>query len=561
MAKRYNTVRECPWCGKMPPAGAPTCKCGMTLPKTSDFEFGLKYLEPAGTSTDDIGMLFAQTCKRAVDGDESVVAELIEGRRYAENPDRWIKSKDGLSILKDAVSHRYKWAEYCLGYLYFKGIGGVLKDYDRSKKLMLSAATSDPVVCVYALRHVCMCYFDGVAGFKRDVDKAYSYYRKIYLNNLKWKTLADMLNRTDLCKNDKFEIGGIPDDDVNLRKKNFEPYLFVETKFDKDGAGGFSFASQTDGRQLMCLIMEATKSFKAKFPKVRYIHNSDLVFLFDEWNELLGNFGYSYSQYSYSLDHEDRPGRRLGWIRDGNGCACFPLLPSDGLKGRGLAFRDVYYYDSMWLGRIIGYDQVLFTNYKDYLNAIAKKADGVKPEDDHGLNLIRRTIVPLYFSYMRRYILSDRKAGVVLWDGSIQKECNAKFADIPILLENGNAKRSAQTSRKVASSKGSTSGLSEKTNQKAEKKEEEAKKKEERAQTRLGCGCLTVIVALVCLVIWGPDWFAGNVAGDILGKIRGVSWDLITLVWIFVSGIAKLMWQHWIISGIIILLFLVYGIK
>lgn len=93
------------------------------------------------------------------------------------------------------------------------------------------------------------------------------------------------------------------------------------------------------------------------------------------------------------------------------------------------------------------------------------------------------------------------------------------------------------------------------------REEKEAKKKEERAQTRLGCGCLTVIIALVCLVIWGPDWFAGNVAGDILGKIRGVSWDLIMLVWIFVSGIAKLMWQHWIISGIIILLFLVYGIK
>lgn len=477
MAKRYDTVRMCPWCGNVPGASDAKCKCGMIMPKASDFEFGLKYLGrtslASGATGDNVGEHFSQTCKAAVSGDEKAVKTLVVGDSFLNSPELWAHCNEGLSIVKEASDKGFKWATYCLGHFYFKGIGAVEKDYSKAKQLMLSAAVADPVVCVRALQHVCMCYFDGVAGFERDVDRALEYYQRIDRTNswFGWATLAMMLDRTDLCKNDKFSICDgsgrslISGDDFYERKKNFEWYFARETQFCNEGPFGFSFSSQTDSRQLMCLIKEACKTFKRRCAEVvgpdqlgmvlqfendqsrlKWL-NCMKLYMFDNWNGLVARYEKQLEKIGRARAEEhinDYLGNRLKWVREGEACAALPHV--GGWKGRGLAFKDVYFYDSIWLGRKMGYDLILFSNLNDYLKIIQEKLDNYEGD----LKIIRM-IVRHYFKYLRRYILSDRKAGVVLWDGSIQTECNASCNNVPVVITKS-ASLAAKKNTKVSSS-------------------------------------------------------------------------------------------------------------
>lgn len=74
-------------------------------------------------------------------------------------------------------------------------------------------------------------------------------------------------------------------------------------------------------------------------------------------------------------------------------------------------------------------------------------------------------------------------------------------------------------------------------------KEEKERIAKEKSETRQGCGCLLVIIAFICLVIWGPEWFMDTWYGKALFWIRTVVWSIVTTIAALVCAIFQFAWE------------------
>ena len=449
MAKRYDTVSECPWCGNVPAAGDAKCKCGLVLPKPSDFEFGLEYYDASHVSGSKHNMvkLFGEICHAAVGGNETNMKYVLRGNRGLEDPNEWKDTPGALKAVMAAADKGFKWAKFCLGYFYFHGWFGLERDYAKAKTLMYAAGNTkeDPVTSWRAFQHLCMCRFDGVGGVERDVDKAVYWLMKLKKTNLEeyYKTVCMMLNRTDLCRSGEFRTEswgrGWPkgskswDKERSLMKAIWTPKKgFVDEgtkKKSKEEYSGlkeepFSFMDQVDMRQLNALFEEA----RVRFGKYSKPAN--------------GKIGATYKVL----------------VRAAHGGY------QDEYETSEMFFYDLKYYDTVYLKHRLLFDHYLFGNLDAYFKRLKAIEYSCRYYNGHGYDIIKKNMpIDLGFyqfsKFLRRYILSDRKAGVILWDGSVQKECNAKTANVPISIEGSKTgSGSPSTNKNSSSSKTSTTG-------------------------------------------------------------------------------------------------------
>jgi len=413
MAKRFSTVSTCPWCGSVPPVSATVCSCGVVLPKCSDFEFGVRY---ADASKDDVRSKFGNLCQSAVDGEETAVKEILLGNSGLCDAEAWAKEPDGLKIISEVADKGFKWGKYCLGYFFFHGVASLKKDISLAKSLMLSAGRTkeDPITCSRAFQHLCMCRFDGVGGFDRDVDKAMYWLLKLRNSSiaLYYKTVCEILNRTDLCAKSAFVTGstveGWPTDWKVQRKlvksvfKKPKEYLDCWERRNNE-VDLFTFGPQMDMRQFNCLMEEATNNFKKKNSKTP----------FEKLRELPSRCCFPRrGDLAYTTSRE----------KDDDACLCF---------------RDFKYWDNVVLDTSIPVDHLLFGDISRYCEMLSEATYTYKNSGgyishpnvflSHHVELIES-----YFRFVRRYILSDRKGGVRLWDGSTQSAVNASSLNIKV---------------------------------------------------------------------------------------------------------------------------------
>ena len=462
MAKRYDTVSECPWCGNVPAAGETRCSCGLVLPKPSDFEFGLEFYDASHVSgpKHDMVKFLGGICHEAVRGNETYMQYVLTGKCGLEDPNEWKNNPGTLKAVKAAADKGFKWAKFCLGYFYFHGWFGLERDYAKAKTLIYAAGNTkeDPVTSWRAFQHLCMCRFDGVGGVERDVDKAVYWLMKLKKTNLEeyYKTVCMMLNRTDLCRSGEFRTEswgrGWPkgskswDKERSLMKAIWTPKKgFVDEgtkKKSKEEYNGlkeepFSFMDQVDMRQLNALFEEA----RVKFGKYSKSAN--------------GKIGVTYKVLV-----------RSGYV----GCC------EDKYETYEMFFYDLKYYDTVYLKHRLLFDHYLFSDFDAYfkkLKAIEYSCVNYNYPSQSAYHNVKHNIpIDLGFcqfsKFLRRYILSDRKAGIILWDGSVQKECNAKTANVPISIEVSKKGSGVQSANKKSSSSKTTFAGSKTNNSKAQ---------------------------------------------------------------------------------------------
>ena len=344
---------------------------------------------------EDIETGFALLCKAAAGGSIMARKWLWCGQAGLASWNGWSNAPHGFEILKACADKGWRWAQYYLGRMYYEGVG-VDKDFELGKQLVLAAAEPFEGIDLptdeinggdqdlhgfwAAKRRVCLCYFDGLFGFEQNIDLAIEYFYRLTFGSMRevdWEYVqsvsTEMLDHLDLWEGDGLKWRGKCD------------ALYAGVRELKEG--------NFDKRQYKALLYAAVKEYSKK-------HNAGWLHVVNKNDVKKIKAAFNREEYLF-LGKIGLFGVRGILIND---CEIFFSKRED--TGRD--------YVSAWL----------FSPLKEL--SIWKgcdfKACGLKAEE-----------VADFLAYLRRYIFLDRRAGVVLLDGTKQKELQAQSQKAQLL--------------------------------------------------------------------------------------------------------------------------------
>ena len=352
-----------------------------------------------GNGTDlDIEQGFVLICKAAAMGNAIARNWLLVGDGGLSDKENWLKAKHAhemLSYAGDVLGLR--WAKYYLGNLYFYGANGIKKDYERAQLYYSAAAMPTYEVdrsnyqfrgndfdggfdLAKQMRSV--CYFDGIGGVKQDVDLAIEYLNQISWNDKVYgarvsRCALKLLRRLDLWTCDELSDSLIGKDSVRILE-------------------GLNNSSYWDLDQFKALVVEAAKQYKLK-------RACDWISIVGEdtlASKAIGKF----SAENKGLDGWVFVGRRPDkGILLGTQYHLFDIRTREGQAGvTGVSFMCFPFFAR-------GNDLFYRTDCKNVMNVSAE-----------GIGISAHEIAE-FLNYVRRYVLLDRKEGVELLDGTLQK--------------------------------------------------------------------------------------------------------------------------------------------